>query len=82
MCLHQALFIPLAGSGSQWSEEAIEAFESLSHTAEWKVLMASTAYYRRDDLGSMPCIELVDTNGPMVRPAVQPESSATVWSLL
>lgn len=54
-------------AGDKWSEESILAFEALSHTAKWKVLMAKTTFYRQDELGSMPCIELVDTHDHEVR---------------
>ena len=41
-------------------------FEDLSHTAKWKVVTAHTVSYRQVHDQSLPCVELVDTNGPTV----------------
>ena len=57
----------VVSSGETWSEEAKDAFEDLSHTAKWNVVIAHTVSYRQTNGQSMPCVELVDTNGPTVR---------------
>ena len=51
---------------SEWTEEAISRFEILAHTAKWKSLQARTLSYRQDAQGPIPCLKLVDTNGPQV----------------
>jgi len=46
---------------------AIDTFEALTYTAKWKPLMSKTVGRHKDDSGfDMPCVQLVDTNGPMV----------------
>ena len=52
--------------GETWSDEASDLFEELSHAAKWKILMAKTVTYRQTEDGSVPCIELIDTNGKTV----------------
>ena len=46
----------------------MEGFEEGVHTAQWKVIMARTIGYKDTAHGAVPCVELVDTNGPQVRP--------------
>merc|ERR1712059_43667 len=50
-------------SGSEWSAEACDQFESLSHCAMWKVVWARVVEYKPSNGGQfVPCIELIDTN--------------------
>ena len=56
-------------SGEEWSEVEIDTFETLTHCAQWKVLMARVEYYheRQSVDGSfIPFIKLVDTNNEKV----------------
>jgi len=54
-------------TGKEWSSAAIDAFEQLSHMAQWKPLMSKIVGRRTDDSEfRMPCVHLVDTNGPTV----------------
>ena len=57
-------------SGETWSEEASDLFEELSHAAKWKILMARTVTYRQTEDASVPCIELIDTNGKTVQKTI------------
>ncbi|XP_054751341.2 tudor and KH domain-containing protein-like [Lytechinus pictus] len=47
--------------GDEWTEEAIEYFEQLTHVAKWKPLQAKIIDYQNTDIGTIPCIELYDT---------------------
>lgn len=52
--------------GTKWKEEAIDLFESLTHAAKWKVMMAKVVgRSKREDGGPgfMYQLELMDTNG-------------------
>ena len=54
---------------NDWDEQAIETFETLTHCAQWKVLMARVeSYYGGNELDGrvVPCIKLVDTNSEKV----------------
>ena len=55
------------GGGSEWSEEAITRFEQLAHVAQWKPLQAKTTNYLQDELGAMPCLQMIDTNESQVK---------------
>ncbi|XP_067035394.1 tudor domain-containing 6-like [Acropora muricata] len=46
-------------TGDQWSKEAIDEFENLSHCSQWVSLMAKVVKYSRE----IPCLELIDTAG-------------------
>lgn len=46
--------------GSDWSSEAIDDFESLTHTAQWKSLLAQVIKHDNDEC--LPCLKLVDAN--------------------
>jgi len=53
--------------GKEWTSMAIDTFEALTYTAKWKPLMSKTVGRHKDDSGfDMPCVQLVDTNGPTV----------------
>ena len=52
--------------GDQWTEEAIDYFEQLTHVAKWKPLQAKIMDYQSTDIGTIPCIELFDTTGSTV----------------
>ncbi|KAK7096171.1 tudor and KH domain-containing protein-like isoform X2 [Littorina saxatilis] len=60
----QAIECKLAGvkpAGAEWSEETCDAFESLTHCAEWKVMSARTVGYEPDSAGRQrPCVQLMD----------------------
>lgn len=65
----QAIECSLAGvqprDGTQWTEEASDLFETLSHAALWKVMMAKVvSKAKREDgfQGFKYSVELVDTN--------------------
>jgi len=69
----QAIECRLSGitpsNGEEWSEVEIDTFETLTHCAQWKVLMARVEYYheRQSVDGSfIPFIKLVDTNNEKV----------------
>ena len=54
-------------SGTEWSSNATDLFEELSHTAKWKAVMAKVTGYRQTNYGaSVATVKLIDTNGPMV----------------
>ena len=65
-------------AGEEWSEEAIDLFEELTHKAQWIVIMARTVSYQQTVQGSMPCLELINTQGSQVRCALSVYSSALV----
>lgn len=52
--------------GGEWSEEATEMFQELSHAAQWRVMMASMVQYKEKEPGGIkvPCVELLDASGP------------------
>ncbi|XP_041356095.1 microtubule-associated protein futsch-like [Gigantopelta aegis] len=50
--------------GEEWSDEAIEVFEDLTHCAQWKVLISKTVHYETKGEDMVPCLRLYDTNGP------------------
>ncbi|XP_064645096.1 tudor and KH domain-containing protein-like isoform X2 [Lineus longissimus] len=47
----------------QWSEESLDLFEEITAPGKWKTLMARTKSFKGTKNGSIPCVELVDTNG-------------------
>ena len=53
--------------GDSWTDEAIEVFEELSYSAQWKVIMARTVNYSQSESKAIPCVQLIDTNGEKVR---------------
>lgn len=66
----QAIECSLSGvqpkDGTKWKDEAIDLFESLTHAAKWKVMMAKVmGRSKREDGGPgfMYQLELMDTNG-------------------
>ncbi|XP_033107443.1 tudor and KH domain-containing protein-like [Anneissia japonica] len=62
---HQATECCLAGVqpiDGLWSETAINTFEELTYCAQWKPLMAKVMSYKSTENGTLPCLELVDTN--------------------
>ena len=48
--------------GDDWADEDIDEFEDLTHCAKWKRLMAKIITYKTTPNGTLPCIELIDTN--------------------
>jgi len=52
-------------SAEEWGEECLEAFERLTHAAQWKVLMAKLVEFPGDDSSDQSVvIELIDGNTP------------------
>ena len=52
---------------SEWNSSAVDLFEELSHTAKWKSVMARIVGSRQTSYGvTIPCVQLVDTNGSTV----------------
>lgn len=52
--------------GTKWKEEAIDLFESLTHAAKWKVMLAKVVGRSKKEDGGpgfMYQLELMDTNG-------------------
>eukprot|EP00092_Neocalanus_flemingeri_P011602 GFUD01012503.1.p1 GENE.GFUD01012503.1~~GFUD01012503.1.p1 ORF type:complete len:462 (+),score=178.84 GFUD01012503.1:110-1495(+) len=47
-----------ASPGPEWSAEACDQFEVLTHCAMWKVVWAKVTEYQS---GGVPCVELIDT---------------------
>ncbi|CAL4101634.1 unnamed protein product [Meganyctiphanes norvegica] len=46
------------------SEEATEAFEELTYTAQWKVMMVKImGYFQAENNKTLPLIQIIDTNG-------------------
>lgn len=65
----QAIECSLAGvqprDGTQWTDEAVDTFETLTHASQWKVVMAKVvSKAKREDgfPGYKYAVELVDTN--------------------
>ena len=59
-------FLPLY-RGNDWTSEAIDDFESLTHTAQWKPLLAKVIKFKEIEnteikAKSLACLTLVDTN--------------------
>jgi len=56
---------PLWKDNSEWSSAAVDAFEELTHTAKWKVLMCRTIDSISDELveSYLPVVQLTDTSG-------------------
>nr|CAD7405434.1 unnamed protein product [Timema cristinae] len=59
----------VAGSGGEWTDEAIDMFEELARVAKWELMMARVNCYkerstkRAKRAGSpVPCVELYDTS--------------------
>lgn len=48
--------------GDQWTDEAIDCFETLTYCASWKVLSARTVGYESRTSGSVPCLQLFQPN--------------------
>ena len=40
----------------------MDSFEDLTAPGKWKVMMARTKSFRETKNGSIPCVDLVDTN--------------------
>ena len=47
----------------EWSKEATDEFDQLTHCAQWVSVMARVLKYD----GDIPCVELIDTTGQTVR---------------
>lgn len=52
--------VPTGGVDSEWSEEAITAFEDLTYCAQWKMLHAKVVSRSRQQKEQWPLVELVD----------------------
>ncbi|EFX89622.1 hypothetical protein DAPPUDRAFT_310414 [Daphnia pulex] len=48
--------------GVEWTEKAIEAFETLTYCAHWKILMARVEFNSSVNGRNVYCLKLVDTN--------------------
>lgn len=51
---------------SAQSDEAADAFEELTYAAQWKVVMVKIVGYQQAGEKSIPCVQIIDTNGPVV----------------
>lgn len=49
--------------GDSWSEDSTDVFDELTYAAKWKVLMAKKVGQRDTSTGTVPVVELIDTNG-------------------
>lgn len=47
----------------EWSKEATDDFDQLTHCAQWVSVMARVVKYD----GDIPCLEMIDTTGQTVR---------------
>ncbi|XP_042893332.1 tudor and KH domain-containing protein homolog isoform X2 [Penaeus japonicus] len=45
-------------------DEAADAFEELTYAAQWKVVMVKVVGYQQGGDKTMPCVRIIDTNGP------------------
>ena len=48
-------------------DEAADAFEELTYAAQWKVVMVKVLGYKQVGDKTIPCAQIIDTNGPAVR---------------
>ncbi|KAK3875994.1 hypothetical protein Pcinc_019166 [Petrolisthes cinctipes] len=55
-----ANIIPESAKG----DEAADAFEELTYAAQWRPVMVKVVGYRQEGVGTIPCVQIVDTNGP------------------
>ncbi|XP_076008460.1 tudor and KH domain-containing protein [Genypterus blacodes] len=61
----QAIECNLAGvrpKGEEWSEEALDEFEKLTHCALWRPLQAKLCSYSHSEICSWPSVKLYDNN--------------------
>lgn len=54
-------------SGVEWSEKAIEVFETLTYCAHWKILMARVESHATVNDRNVYSLKLVDTNTETVQ---------------
>lgn len=54
---------------NQWSNQALDDFETLTHSAQWKPICAQIVKYKivGENEKCLPCLKLVDTNGEEVK---------------
>lgn len=45
-------------------DEAADAFEELTYAAQWKIVMVKVLGYRQVEDKTIPCVQVIDTNGP------------------
>ncbi|XP_045618889.1 tudor and KH domain-containing protein homolog isoform X2 [Procambarus clarkii] len=45
-------------------DEAADAFEELTYAAQWKVVMVKVVGYQQEGDKTIPCVQIIDTNGP------------------
>ncbi|MPC44025.1 Tudor and KH domain-containing protein [Portunus trituberculatus] len=48
------------------SEEAADTFEELTYASKWKSVMVRVVGYQQQGTTAIPCVQIIDTNGPMV----------------
>ncbi|XP_045102223.1 tudor and KH domain-containing protein homolog isoform X2 [Portunus trituberculatus] len=47
------------------SEEAADTFEELTYASKWKSVMVRVVGYQQQGTTAIPCVQIIDTNGPM-----------------
>lgn len=47
-------------------DEAADAFEELTYAAQWRVVMVKVVGYQQGGDKTIPCVRIIDTNGPTV----------------
>lgn len=50
---------------SAQSEEAADMFEELTYASQWKSVMVRVIGYQQQGITTIPCVQIIDTNGPM-----------------
>ncbi|XP_068211357.1 tudor and KH domain-containing protein homolog [Palaemon carinicauda] len=45
-------------------DEAADVFEELTYAAQWKIVMVKVLGYRQVEDKTIPCVQVIDTNGP------------------
>lgn len=50
---------------SAQSEEAADMFEELTYASKWKSVMVRVVGYQQQGNATIPCVQIIDTNGPM-----------------
>jgi tudor domain-containing protein 2 len=52
--------------GETWSDDSTDVFDEMTYAAKWKVLMAKKVSEHQTRTGTVPVVELVDTNTDQV----------------
>ncbi len=68
-------------SGEQWTEEALDEFERLTHCATWSPLQAKLCSYSHSDISSWPSVKLYDNNEGWVSSCLIVFVSASLFGL-